>query len=95
MTIVYFFPPRPLPAKPSLEKGMKVMMNITQHPHSPGFLFLERGREGEREGEKPQCERDTLIGCLSSICTTNEAEPATQACAMTFEVELVTFWLAG
>ena len=28
------------------------------------FIFRERGREGEREGEKHQCERETSIGCL-------------------------------
>ena len=29
------------------------------------FIFRERGREGEREGEKHWCVRDTLISCLS------------------------------
>ena len=29
------------------------------------FIFRERGREGEREREKRQCARETLIGCLS------------------------------
>ena len=29
------------------------------------LLFRERGREGEKEGEKQQCVRDTLISCLS------------------------------
>ena len=28
------------------------------------FGFRERGREGEREGEKHQCKRETSIGCL-------------------------------
>ena len=28
------------------------------------FVFRETGREGEREGEKYQCERKMLIGCL-------------------------------
>ena len=28
------------------------------------YLFLGRGREGKREGDKYQCARDTLIGCL-------------------------------
>ena len=28
------------------------------------FDFRERGRKGEREGEKQRCERETLIGCL-------------------------------
>ena len=29
------------------------------------FTFRERGREGEREGEKHRCARDTSISCLS------------------------------
>ena len=29
------------------------------------FTFRERGKEGEREGEKQQCARDTAISCLS------------------------------
>ena len=29
------------------------------------FIFRERGREGEREGEKHPCVRDTPISCLS------------------------------
>ena len=29
------------------------------------FIFRERGREGEREGEKHQCVRETLINCPS------------------------------
>ena len=29
------------------------------------FSFRERGREGEREGEKHRCVRDTWISCLS------------------------------
>ena len=29
------------------------------------FIFRERGREGEREGEKHWCVRETSIGCLS------------------------------
>ena len=28
-------------------------------------FFRERRREGKREGEKHQCERETSIGCLS------------------------------
>ena len=30
-------------------------------------LFLERGGEGERKGERHQCVRDTSIGCLSHV----------------------------
>ena len=33
------------------------------------FTFRERGSEGEREGEKHQCARETSIGCLSCIPT--------------------------
>ena len=29
------------------------------------LIFREKGREGEREEEKHQRERETLIGCLS------------------------------
>ena len=29
------------------------------------YLFLETGREEEREEEKHQCGRETLVGCLS------------------------------
>ena len=29
------------------------------------YLFLERGRKRESEGEKHQCERETSLGCLS------------------------------
>ena len=31
------------------------------------FIFRERGREGEREGEKHRCVRETLIGYFSHI----------------------------
>ena len=37
------------------------------------FVFIERGKEGEREGEKHPCERETSPG----------AEPAAQACVLT------------
>ena len=30
------------------------------------FIFRERGREGEREGEKHWCERETSVSCLLS-----------------------------
>ena len=32
------------------------------------FAFRERGREGEREAEEQQCERDALISFLSLTC---------------------------
>ena len=31
------------------------------------FIFRARGGEAEREGEKHQCARDTLIGCLLNV----------------------------
>ena len=40
------------------------------------FIFREMGREGERDGEKHQCARDTL-------CPQLRTWPATQACALT------------
>ena len=46
------------------------------------FIFGERGREGEREGEKYQCERETLTGCLFHAPHPG-AEPTTRACALT------------
>ena len=47
------------------------------------ILFLERGREGEREGEKHQCVRETSVGCLSSTPGLG-TKPATQALALTW-----------
>ena len=41
------------------------------------FIYREKGREGGREGEKHQCERETLYTSQSG------AQPATQACALT------------
>ena len=59
------------------------------------FIFRERAREGEREGEKHWCERESLIGCLSH--TSNQGhgpqpkelpwlgiELLTSICGMTF-----------
>ena len=45
------------------------------------FIFRERGKEGEREGEK-RCERETLISCLPHAPWPG-TEPATQACVLT------------
>ena len=39
------------------------------------FIFRERGREGEGEGEKHQCVRKTLIRCLFHCPTWNQAAP--------------------
>ena len=47
------------------------------------FIYFQReGSEGEREGEKHRCERETLLGCLSYTPQPG-IEPATQACALT------------
>ena len=46
------------------------------------FIFRRRGREGKREGEKHQYEREMSIGCLSRAFQPG-TEPATQACALT------------
>ena len=52
-------------------------------------LFLEgregrekEGKDGEREEEKYQCERETSVGCLSHV-PGPETKPTTQACALT------------
>ena len=55
--------------------------------------FRERGRKGEREGEKHQCERETLIDCLLYAPLLG-SESATQACAL-MGIELMTFQFAG
>ena len=44
--------------------------------------FLERGREGVREGEKVQCARETSIDCLWHA-PSRGTWPSTQACALT------------
>ena len=38
-------------------------------------LFRERGREGEREGEKHPCERETSIGCLWQVLRAAGVKP--------------------
>ena len=46
------------------------------------FIFREKGREGEREGEKHRRERGTWISCCSwAPCP--GTKPTTQACALT------------
>ena len=47
------------------------------------FIFRER-REGEREGEKHQRERETSIGCLLYV-SQPETKSTTQACVLTPE----------
>ena len=46
------------------------------------FIERERGREGKREGENHQCERETSISCLSYAPCLG-TKPATWACAPT------------
>ena len=52
------------------------------------YLFLERGREGEREGEKHQC---VVASCATS--------PGDMACnpgmCSRMGIELVTLWFIG
>ena len=45
------------------------------------FVFRDRGSEGEREGEKHRCERETLIGCLWYTPQLG-TEATAQACAL-------------
>ena len=45
------------------------------------FIFRERRREGETEGEKHQSERESLTGCLSHV-PRQRTESATQAYAL-------------
>ena len=46
------------------------------------FTFRERGREGEREGEKHWCVSDRLISCLSKTAPTGDLA-SNPACALT------------
>ena len=57
------------------------------------FIFRERRREGESEGEKHQCERETLMGCFPHISHPG-TEPANQARAWP-RMEPVTLHFAG
>ena len=47
------------------------------------IYFRERGREGEREGEKYRCARETLIDGLPHACPQPGTWPATQVCTLT------------
>ena len=44
-------------------------------------MFRERGREGEREGGKHRCARET--DWLLLVCPQMGTRPTTQACALT------------
>ena len=57
------------------------------------YLFLEKGREGEREGEKQRCVRETSIGCLWH---TPDWGPGLQPRPVLWlGIELATFHFAG
>ena len=54
------------------------------------FIFRERGREGEREGEKHQCARETLIGCSLHALSQRPAEYPQLRHVPWLGIELVT-----
>ena len=60
----------------------QVGLYTMEHTSFFRFNFGERGREGEREGEKQCCERETSIGCLLYVPLL-QTEPASLACAPT------------
>ena len=55
-------------------------------------MFTEREREGEREVEKHQCDRETSVSCLSDMSYREGAEPATQARALTWNQTATFCW---
>ena len=59
-----------------------IILAITVISENDFIIFRAGGREGEREGEKHQCVRDTAIGCLSHTPKL-EIWPTAQACALT------------
>ena len=63
-------------------RGTKRNKNTLKKTLSLWIYFRERGKKGERVGEKHQCERKTLSNCLSHAPPLG-SETATQACAMT------------
>ena len=72
----------PFPKQHFITKFGSSLLFFNPHPHLWLTDFKERRREGEREGEKHQCERETPIGCLSFALQPG-TEPVTQACALT------------
>ena len=45
------------------------------------FIFRDRGREGEREGEKHRCAKETSVAFHTA--PTGDLARTTQACALT------------
>ena len=61
------------PSDSRKEQGQHFFYFLKSLPEYMFIDFRKRGKEGQREWEKHQCERETLIG----------ASQATQACALT------------
>ena len=57
------------------------------------FIFRERGREGEREGEKHWCVRDTSIGCLSNAPSWGPGPQPRHVSSL--GIKTVPFWFTG
>ena len=57
------------------------------------FIFWERGKEGERQGEKHWCAGETSIGCLSH--TPSWGPGLHPRCVPWLGTEPVTFWFTG
>ena len=57
--------------------------------------FRERGREGKREGEKHQCEKETRISCLLHMPLTGDQAPDPGMCPAWLGIEASTFQFMG
>ena len=57
------------------------------------YFFRERGVEGERQGEKHRCERETWMGCFPHMPWPG-IDPITWVCALTRN-QKSDFWLCG
>ena len=57
------------------------------------FVFRERGREGEREGEKHQCVRETSISCL--FYAPNQGPGLQPRHVPSLGIEPATSWFTG
>ena len=56
------------------------------------YLFLDTGREGERQEEKHQCEREASVGCLSHSPNQGPTQPRHVPWP---GIELATLWFAS